>query len=130
MAKVLSDLKMEFGTKEASLTAHVEQDDRGMEACLARSSAQRFLTLLELLPHGVIKMSHDLEGLVSVSPHLGVACEREHEGVPIAGFSRSFLDFFVRGVCVLHTKPFLSSLWASSTTVVRAESSIRERCVR
>ncbi|CAM9348359.1 unnamed protein product, partial [Laminaria digitata] len=67
---VLSELKLEFGTKETSLTAHVEESDGETEACLTRGSAQQFLTLLELLPHGVIKMSHDLEGLVETSSNL------------------------------------------------------------
>ena len=83
---MLSELKMEFGTKEASLTAHIKEDDGETEACLAKGSAQQFLTLLELLPHGVIKMSHDLEGLVSVSPRVGVSFGRVHESVPITGF--------------------------------------------
>ena len=86
MKNVLSELKMEFGTKEASLTAHIEEDDGETEACLAKGSAEQFLTLLELLPHGVIKMSHDLEGLVSVSTRVGVSFGRVHEGVPITGF--------------------------------------------
>lgn len=76
MEKVLSELKMEYGTKEASLTAHIKESDGEAGACLARGSAQQFLTLLELLPHGVIKISHDLEGLVSecLVPLRGCCC--------------------------------------------------------
>lgn len=73
VARVLSELKLEFG-KEKSLSAHLDEGTedvaRGKETggvlrCLEHEGARRLLSLLQLLPHGVVKMSHDLEGLVS-----------------------------------------------------------------
>lgn len=60
---------MEFGTKEVSLSVGFDKSADGLveaeNKCLDNDAARRLLSLLGLLPHGVIKMSHDLEGLVS-----------------------------------------------------------------
>ena len=62
---ILGDLKMEFGTKEPSMAVQIRKDaDAAAEACLGAGAARRLLSLLELLPHGVMKISHDVEGLV------------------------------------------------------------------
>lgn len=63
--QVLDDLKMEFGTKEPSLSVQVRGSEEPVEACLGKGAAHRLLSLLDLLPHGVVKISHDVEGLVS-----------------------------------------------------------------
>lgn len=62
---ILGDLKMEFGTKEPSLSVRVQGNEKPAEVCLGKGAAQRLLSLLDLLPHGVMKISHDVEGLVS-----------------------------------------------------------------
>lgn len=72
--RVLAELMSEFGTKEASISARLEEG-LGVElveeakeiSCLRHEGARQLLSLLTLLPHGVLKMSHDLEGLVSYS---------------------------------------------------------------
>ena len=56
---------MEFGTKEPSLSVEVRGDGGTAEVCLGKGAARRLLSLLDLLPHGVVKISHDVEGLVS-----------------------------------------------------------------
>lgn len=62
---IFGDLKMEFGTKEPSMAVQIRKDaDGAAEACLGAGAARRLLSLLELLPHGVMKISHDVEGLV------------------------------------------------------------------
>lgn len=65
VARVFSDLKLEFGTKEASLSVLFERIEGVEERYLRDEAARRLLSLLSLLPHGALKMSHDLEGLVS-----------------------------------------------------------------
>lgn len=70
VTRVAGDLKLEFGTKEASFSARLEptnevEAESGELKCLGKDDARRLLSLLGLLPHGVVKMSHDLEGLVS-----------------------------------------------------------------
>lgn len=62
---ILGDLKLEFGTKEPSMAVQVRKDaDAAAGTCLGAGAARRLLSLLELLPHGVVKISHDVEGLV------------------------------------------------------------------
>lgn len=57
---------MEFGTKEPSLSVQVRGNGGpAEEVCLGEGATQRLLSLLDLLPHGVMKISHDVEGLVS-----------------------------------------------------------------
>lgn len=58
---------MEFGTKEPSLSVQIRENEEAVGVCLGKGAAQRLLSLLELLPHGVMKISHDVEGLVSRS---------------------------------------------------------------
>ena len=65
IARVSSDLRSEFGTKEASLSVLFESVGGGEGSCLRNDVTRRLLSLLSLLPHGALKMSHDLEGLVS-----------------------------------------------------------------
>ncbi|CAN0563159.1 unnamed protein product, partial [Ectocarpus sp. 12 AP-2014] len=68
---ILGDLKMEFGTKEPSMAVQVRKDaDAAVGTCLGAGAARRLLSLLELLPHGVVKISHDVEGLVETSSNL------------------------------------------------------------
>lgn len=65
---IFDELKMEFGTKEPSLQVQIREDnDAEVGVCLGEGAARRLLALLELLPHGVMKISHDVEGLVSLS---------------------------------------------------------------
>ncbi|CAM9513569.1 unnamed protein product [Pylaiella littoralis] len=67
---IFGDLKMEFGTKEPSLSVQIRGNEEAVEVCLGKGAAQRLLSLLELLPHGVMKISHDVEGLVETSSNL------------------------------------------------------------
>ncbi|CAM9740717.1 unnamed protein product, partial [Hapterophycus canaliculatus] len=69
--QIFDELKMEFGTKEPSLQVQIREDgDAGAGVCLSEGAARRLLSLLELLPHGVMKISHDVEGLVETSSNL------------------------------------------------------------
>eukprot|EP00752_Nemacystus_decipiens_P004012 g3675.t1 len=67
---VLGDLKMEFGTKEPSLSVQVRGTEEPAKMCLGKGATHRLLSLLDLLPHGVMKISHDVEGLVETSSNL------------------------------------------------------------
>lgn len=61
-------LESEFGKKEASLSVRMQEGSgNGLwdgSCSLRMEFAERLLAMLSLLPHGVLKMSHDLKGLV------------------------------------------------------------------
>lgn len=65
---MLAHLKLEYGTKEAFLSVRLEGTGdavgAGEASSIEEGGVRRLLSLLSLLPHGVVKMSHDLEGLV------------------------------------------------------------------
>lgn len=74
VARVLAHLKLEYGTKEAFLSVRLEGTGdavgAGEASSIEEGGVRRLLSLLSLLPHGVVKMSHDLEGLVETSSNL------------------------------------------------------------
>lgn len=101
---VLGDLKMEFGTKEPSLSVRVRGTEEPAELCLGKGATHRLLSLLDLLPHGVMKISHDVEGLVrSQTGPLGfvvgpMACLSLRLSRELPGFLGKCFFFFCGGV--------------------------------
>lgn len=65
---MVSELRFEFGRKDTMLSVRFgeEATETAYSTCLSEEGRHRLLSLLQLLPHGVVKMSHDLPGLVSV----------------------------------------------------------------
>ncbi|KAI3439136.1 hypothetical protein D9Q98_001544 [Chlorella vulgaris] len=62
--------QQEFGLKEAGLAVTSAAASSTPPACLPAAGAQHLLDLLLTLPHGVIKNSHAVEGLVETSSNL------------------------------------------------------------
>ena len=61
--------KQEFGSIEDSIKISLDSINTS-ENILTNDSAMKLITLLNLLPHGVIKMSHEVPGLVETSNNI------------------------------------------------------------
>jgi dipeptidase D len=71
IARVEADAKAEYGSLETGLTVKCEFfDGFSDEEFLSQDSAHRLVTLLLGLPHGVLKYSHSVPGLVETSSNL------------------------------------------------------------
>ena len=62
-----ADLRAEFGTREPGLKVILRSLDGKFDSALRVTHRDRLLALIQSLPHGVIKMSHDIPGLVETS---------------------------------------------------------------
>lgn len=62
-----ADLMAEFGTKEPNLKVTLKPLEAKFDSALRVTHRDRLLGLIQSLPHGVIKMSHDIPGLVETS---------------------------------------------------------------
>lgn len=69
------ELKEEYGELETGLTVDVAimPESEAIETTLSANSAERLLSLLSLLPHGVDKYSHAIPGLVETSNNVASA---------------------------------------------------------
>lgn len=65
-------LKEEFHVADPGLTVEWEADVVKKGKVLKRTLQKRLLRLIDAVPHGVLKMSHDLQGLVQTSTNVGV----------------------------------------------------------
>ena len=63
-------LKKEFGSVEPNMNVKFTGSDELPEKCLTKQSQTDLVGLLRTLPHGVLKYSHDVEGLVETSNNL------------------------------------------------------------
>jgi len=91
---VCSELKREYGDFETNLQMITERVKKGERQVLSEESAEKLLSLLELLPNGVIKTSHVVEGLVETSNNLAsVAPDPDSPGTykVVASTRSSFL---------------------------------------
>jgi dipeptidase D len=71
VASVEADFRAEFGHREPGLRiAAAPLEGAAPAAALAPADAERLLALLLTLPHGVIKYSHEVPGLVETSSNL------------------------------------------------------------
>jgi dipeptidase D len=74
VAGVESDFKAEYGHREPDMHATVESASAGSSAAttgaFSPNEADRLLNLLLSLPHGVVKYSHSVPGLVETSSNL------------------------------------------------------------
>jgi len=90
VAKRLQALREEFGLLEKGLSASVETASEVKAKAFSRKDASRFLAALRLLPHGVIKMSHAMEGLVETSNNVASITTTD-EGLKVLLSTRSSL---------------------------------------
>lgn len=68
-----AELAEEYGTLETGLAVAVEVGEPAGAEPLAPESTERLLSLLALLPHGALKYSHAIEGLVETSNNVASA---------------------------------------------------------
>jgi len=71
LAATLADCKSILGSHDAGLAMELGAGEAG--AALSKASRDTFLDLVLALPHGVLTMSQDVEGLVETSTNLAVA---------------------------------------------------------
>jgi len=85
-------LRDEFGVLETKMAISVVAEEEAENKHLAFSpdDASRILATLRALPHGVIKMSHALEGLVETSNNVA-SIKTSDVGVALTLSTRSFL---------------------------------------
>ena len=67
VANIASALRNEFGTMEPNFDVKFTGSSELPDKCLSDSSQMELIGLLRTLPHGVLKYSHDVQGLVAVS---------------------------------------------------------------
>lgn len=85
VAQIAAELKSEYGSKEPELSINVETNTHGTSATsevLTPQDTTRLLTLLLTLPHGVIKYSHSVPGLVETSTNLAAVRPTENATAP------------------------------------------------
>lgn len=70
VGKAHADFRTEYGHREDGLTVAATAAAGAPRTCLTSADAERLLTLLLTLPHGVIKYSHSVPGLVETSTNL------------------------------------------------------------
>ena len=73
VSKRKESLKKEFGTIERNLKVNFSGLDKSSNKTLSKESQTKMIGLLRTLPHGVLKYSHDVEGLVETSNNVASA---------------------------------------------------------
>jgi len=82
-------IKSEYSTSEPSLALElVSRKPSANERVLAKADQERLLSLLVILPHGVLAMSVDIPGLVETSTNVATI-QSEPEAVVVATSQRS-----------------------------------------
>lgn len=67
VASRASELTAEYGSLEKDMAIGLSPAGGAPAACLAPADAERLLALLTALPHGALKYSHTVPGLVETS---------------------------------------------------------------
>ena len=67
VSKRNDSLSKEFGSMETNLQVNLSGLDDSPDKTLTKDSQTNIISLLRTLPHGVLKYSHDVEGLVETS---------------------------------------------------------------
>lgn len=80
VAAAEADFRREYGHREGGLSVHAVCDVPAPAAVLAPADAGRLLTLLLALPHGVLKYSHVVPGLVETSSNLASVRQVDDDG--------------------------------------------------
>ena len=70
VSKMTGALIKEFGSMETNLNVKFTGSNELPDKCLSNQSQMDLVGLLRALPHGVLKYSHDVEGLVETSNNL------------------------------------------------------------
>lgn len=97
MEKSCEEIKFEFKTVEKELTMIIEQLDGTLPPALDDASQKALLNLLHGLPHGVMSMSQDIEGLVETSTNLATIVTSDNQ-IEIGQSSRSSISSALKAV--------------------------------
>jgi dipeptidase D len=84
-------LKKEFGSIEKNMKVKFTGSEESSEQCLSNESQTSLIGLLRTLPHGVLKYSHDVEGLVETSNNLA-SVKEENKKISIVCSTRSSIS--------------------------------------
>ena len=84
-------LKKEFGSIEKNMEVKFTGSEESSEQCLSNESQTSLIGLLRTLPHGVLKYSHDVEGLVETSNNLA-SVKVENKKISIVCSTRSSIS--------------------------------------
>lgn len=85
--KEMAGIKEEYRPVEPDLRFEISDaaDTRAAQSVWTEDLGRRVLLLLNVLPHGVLAMSHDIEGLVETSVNLAAVSEGISEGADGVG---------------------------------------------
>jgi len=116
MQKSLNEIKFELKAIEKDLTLTIEAQNGELPSILTGTSQKNILNLLFGLPHGVLRMSLDIEGLVETSTNLAIVTTKDSE-ITIGQSSRSSI-----GSALTATRNKLKALAElASATVVQPD---------
>jgi len=88
VTRVATAIKLEFGTVEPQLDVTCTTPQGKRAKVIKKSQQKRLLMTLAALPHGVLKMSADIPGLVETSTNLAVI-ETNKKAIVVATSQRS-----------------------------------------
>ncbi len=91
VANIAKALKNEFGTMEPNFDIKFTGSSELPDKCLSDSSQMELIGLLRTLPHGVLKYSHDVQGLVETSNNLA-SVKKIHDKINIVCSTRSSIS--------------------------------------
>ena len=84
-------LRDEFGTMEPNIDIKFTGSNELPDKCLSDSSQMELIRLLRTLPHGVLKYSHEVEGLVETSNNLA-SVKKINDNINIVCSTRSSIS--------------------------------------
>lgn len=89
----IANVENELKHVDPNVQITLQSTDRP-EKCLSNFDAQKLIYALHACPHGVIGMSHDIEGLVETSTNLASVKMREHDTVVVGTSQRSSIESY------------------------------------
>lgn len=89
----IANVENELKYVDPNVQITLQSTDRP-EKCLSNFDAQKLIYALHACPHGVIGMSHDIEGLVETSTNLASVKMREHDTVVVGTSQRSSIESY------------------------------------
>lgn len=89
----IANVENELKHVDPNVQITLQSTDRP-EKCLSNFDAVKLIYALHACPHGVIGMSHDIEGLVETSTNLASVKMREHDTVVVGTSQRSSIESY------------------------------------
>ena len=91
VAKVNEDFKNEFNTADGNVLVRVAPTQCSCQKVYASQFTEKFIKMLLALPHGVLQMSQDIEGLVETSTNLATIVV-ETDKIVVGSSQRSSIE--------------------------------------